>query len=152
MNIVEYDNMPRMEPIPIATKGKGFFQAIWIWLWASRQWQISEDWHFKIHGSSYVITKGFIFDGASIPKYFWNYLSPVGVLLMPGLIHDWVYKYQYLKCSDGTQTKTLSQKDCDIMFRDLAIEINGFVVINHIAYYALRAFGWMAWNKHRKNK
>jgi hypothetical protein len=37
------------------------------------------------------------------------------------------------------------------MFRDIAIEVNGFKIINYIAYYALRLGGWWAWRGHRKN-
>ena len=153
MSSIEYKEMPAMRPLPILTKNKGFIGAVWLWLMTSRQWQLSEDWYFSIHGVDYVIPSGFIFDGASIPKAFWAYLSPIGVLLMPGLVHDWVYKHQRLMLSSDhtSYSKTFNQKECDIMFRDLAIDINGFVVINHMAYYALRLFGFLAWNKHRKH-
>jgi len=148
---VKYEIMPAMRPLAIPTKDKGFFGAVVMWLVASRQWQLSEDWKFTIDGTPYIIPAGFTFDGASIPKFFWTYLSPTGVLLMPGLIHDWIYMHQSLNRADGLPSLTLSQKECDVMFCELAIAINGFNFINKAAYVALRAFGWMAWNKHRKN-
>jgi hypothetical protein len=151
MVIVKYETMPAMRPLPIPTKDKGFFGAVIMWLIASRQWQLAADWKFTIDGVPYVIPAGFTFDGASIPKFLWTYLSPTGVLLMPGLIHDWVYKYKSLKRADNRPTPELNQKECDALFCDLAIAINGFKFINKAAYLALRAFGWMAWNKHRKN-
>jgi|TARA_B110000908_G_scaffold30001_2_gene35492 hypothetical protein len=151
--MIKYNEMPSMRPVPIATKDKGFIGAILMWLLATRQWTIAEDWKYEIDGTKYVIPAGFTFDGASIPKFFWKYLSPTGVLLMPGLVHDWIYKTQSLKRVDGNDslTFTLDQKQCDEIFRDLAIEINGFKVINNIAYYILRVFGRFAWNAHRKN-
>ena len=44
----------------------------------------------------------------------------------------------------------LDQKQSDIIFRDINIEINGFNFLNYLAYWALRVAGFMAWNKHRK--
>jgi hypothetical protein len=38
----------------------------------------------------------------------------------------------------------------DIIFRDINIDVNGFKVINYIAYYALRLGGFFAWKGHRK--
>jgi len=38
------------------------------------------------------------------------------------------------------------------MFRDEAIRVNGFRIINYCAWVVLRMFGWVAWNKHRRNE
>lgn len=148
---IEYHTFPTLKPITIPTKDKGTFGAIWLWLWTSRTWELATDWTFVLNDEVYVIPRGFVFDGASIPKYFWNWLSPVGVLLIPGLIHDWLYaKEQFMK-PHGEKSEKMTRKECDEIFRDVAIEINGFKYINWIAYGALRPFGWVAWNKHRRN-
>ena len=44
----------------------------------------------------------------------------------------------------------VDQKQADKIFRDINIEINGFYFLNYLAYWALRLFGWFAWNGHRK--
>jgi len=149
--MIKYETMPTMRPIIIPTKDRGFFGAIWLWLWTSRKWEIAEDWYFSLNDTEYKIPAGFIFDGASIPKYFWNWLSPIGVLLMPGLIHDYLYANENLLKANGVVDSKKTQKECDQIFRDVAISINGFYIINWIAYYALRLFGWVAWNGHRKS-
>ena len=41
--------------------------------------------------------QAFQFDGASIPKFLRTFFSPVGVLLMGGLVHDYMYKYTACK-------------------------------------------------------
>ena len=148
----KYDRMPALRPITIKTKDKGFFGATWLWLWGSRTWELVEPWSFSIDGRTFIIPKGFVFDGASIPKYFWNWLSPVGVLLIPGLVHDYLYANEALMQSNNVIGVKRNRKECDQLFRDIAIEVNGFKSINWIAYGALRPFGWIAWNKHRKNK
>ena len=75
----------------------------------------------------------------------------MGVLLIGGLIHDYAYKYETLLKSDKKNTMgVISQKTADQIFRDINIEINGFYLMNLLAYWSLRVGGFMAWNKHRK--
>ena len=67
-------SMPHMKPIPIPTKGKGFWGGIKIWLFVSRKWVIVKDYHYRIDGQDLVIPVGFIFDGASVPKFMHTWL------------------------------------------------------------------------------
>ena len=144
-------SMPHMKPIPIPTKGKGFWGGIKIWLFVTRKWVIVKDYHYIINGEKLVIPTGFIFDGASVPKFLHAWLSPMGVLLVGGLIHDYGYKYQTLLCKGKKKSiGTKTQKELDIIFRDVNIIQNGFRLINYLAYYGLKFGGFAAWNKHRK--
>jgi hypothetical protein len=147
----EYSDMPKLKPLRIPTAGKGFWSAIWMWLTGTRHWEVAEDWNYKIGGESYVIPAGFKFDGASIPKFLHTWLSPTGVLLMGGLVHDYAYKYATLLKSNKKSTMgDIDQKKADEIFRDINIEQNGFHFLNKLAYWALRIGGFMAWNSHRK--
>jgi hypothetical protein len=147
-----YNEMPHMKPIRIPTAGRGFWKSIWCWFWEVRNWEIAQDWHFEVNNQQYVIPKGFVFDGASVPKFLASWLSPVGILLMGGLIHDYVYKYTVLlKKGKKGVSDTYTQKQADQLFRDINIEQNGIHVLNWAAYLALRAGGFVAWNGHRKN-
>ena len=147
----KYKEYPHMRPIRIPTKSKGFWGAIFMWLLGKRHWEISKDFTFELHGTKYVIPKGFKFDGASVPKFLATFLSPVGVLLLGGLVHDYAYKYAALKPALQKSSRLiLNQKQADKIFRDINIEINGFYFLNYLAYWALRLGGWFAWNGHRK--
>jgi hypothetical protein len=146
----EYEDYPHMQPIRIATKDKGFWGAILMWLLGTRKWRITQNFNYKIKGQEYVIPKGFEFDGASVPKFLATFLSPVGVLLIGGLIHDYAYKFACLKPRKDGPLLVLNQKEADKIFRDINIEINGFHFLNYLAYWALRIGGFLAWNKHRK--
>ena len=42
------------------------------------------------------------------------------------------------------------QKELDIIFRDICIEVNGFKVLNYLAWSALYVAGFVAWNNNRK--
>lgn len=144
--------MPNMEPIGIPTKGKGFWGAVYTWIMVTRTWRITKDFHFKIDGVNYVIPKGFEFDGASVPKFLRSWLSPMGVLLIGGLVHDFMYKYEILlKKGKKSGERIDGQNHADTIFRDINIEVNGFRFINYLAYYALKLGGFVAWNGHRKN-
>jgi len=143
--------MPHMKPIAIPTKGKGFWGGIKVWLFVSRKWEIVSDYHYNIDGQDLVIPKGFVFDGASVPKFLHTWLSPMGVLLVGGLIHDYGYKYQTLLCKGKKKTIGMkTQSQLDVIFRDVNIVQNGFRLINYLAYYGLKLGGFAAWNKHRK--
>ena len=147
----KYSQFPTMRPIPIKTKGKGFFTMIKMWLLGTRHWEIANDFKYELNGKEFVIPAGFKFDGASIPKFLHPFLSPVGVLLIGGLVHDYAYKYETLLKKNRKDTMgVITQKKADEIFRDINIEINGFYLMNYLAYWSLRLGGFMAWNKHRK--
>ena len=122
-----------------------------MWITGTRHWEVADDWSFTIEGQKYIIPAGFKFDGASIPKFLHTWLSPTGVLLMGGLVHDYAYKYATLLKSGQKETMgPIDQKRADEIFRDINIEQNGFHFLNYLAYYALRIGGFVAWNGHRK--
>ena len=146
-----YKGMPHLKPIPIKTKGKGFWKSIVMWLLSTRNWELLQDWKYNIDGTEYVIPKGFQFDGASIPKFLRTFFSPVGVLLVGGLVHDYMYKYACMKRTDKKGSLLLvDQKKADEIFRDINIEVNVFYFMNYLAYWSLRIGGFVAWNGHRK--
>ena len=146
-----YKDMPKLQPVPIKTKDKGFWKGIVMWLLTTRNWILVDDWKYNVNGQEYVIPEGFQFDGASIPKFLRTFFSPVGVLLIGGLVHDYAYKYKtLLKKNKKTTMGDLTQKQADEIFRDINIIVNGFYVMNYLSYYSLRLGGYIAWNGHRK--
>ena len=146
-----YTSMPDLRPLPIKTKGKGFFKAIVMWLLGTRNWELINDFTYVLNGNKYVIPAGFKFDGASIPKFLRTFFSPVGVLLLGGLVHDYAYKYETLLRENKRDTLgKISQKRADEIFRDININVNGFYLMNYLAYWSLRLGGFVAWNGHRK--
>jgi len=146
-----YEELPHLQPVRIPTKGKGFWKGILLWLLSTRNWVIIKDWKYKINDVVYVIPKGFQFDGASIPKFLRTFFSPVGVLLIGGLVHDYMYKYTVCKpVNKKDALLVVDQKRADQIFRDINIEVNGFYFMNYLAYWSLRLGGFVAWNGHRK--
>jgi hypothetical protein len=146
-----FKGFPELKPIAIKTKGKGFWKGIVMWLLSTRNWELTKDWKYNIDGEEYVIPAGFQFDGASIPKFLRTFFSPVGVLLIGGLVHDYAYKYKtLLKANKKDTMGEIDQKRADEIFRDINIIVNGFYTMNRLAYWSLRIGGFVAWNGHRK--
>ncbi len=130
--------MPILRPVPIPTKGLSFWKRIGVWRHTTRKWEVMEDWQYK---NAFFTPKGFIFDGASVPRFLWWFLSPTGLLLIPSLVHDNGYKY------GGTWPR----KHWDDLFRVVTKEVTGTTIIPWIAWAAVRLGGWKAWRKHRRN-
>lgn len=146
-----YEAMPCMQPIIIPTKGQGIWTAFFVWVMKTRTWKLSEDFFYTIDGEEYKISKGFVFDGASVPKFLRSILSPVGILLLGGLIHDYGYKHSRLCYRSGVSTELMSKKELDHLFKSININVNGFKTLNYLTWYALRIGGFFAWRSHRKN-
>lgn len=151
--------MPVLQPLPIKTKNAGnFIFRLFIWIFSTRQWKVCENWQYTLRdGTTIVIPEGFIFDGASVPRLFWMLLSPTGLLFIPGLIHDYGYKYNNLIAIDNEETlrdynSGSGKLFWDKVFRETSIDVNGFVVINYLAWFMLVIGGWFPWWQHRKSE
>ena len=150
------EEMPVLLPLPIPTKNRPFIMRVLVWLFDIRKWQLVQNWHFKLdNGVEIVLPKGFRFDGASIPRIFWAILSPVGLLLIPGLIHDYGYRFNQLWCKNASgqiapYMENAGRKFWDDLFQDVGIQVNGFAIIDFIAWIGVRIGGCFAWRKHRQ--
>jgi len=149
--------MPVVKPVPIPTKNqKTKLQKIVASIFEVRKWVLTENWYYELSdGSKIVIPKDFEFDGASIPRPLWALLSPTGLLLIPGLVHDYAYMYAQLwqVSSNGVVEPYGQDKkrtDWDKLFRSMGQDINGFSFVNYISWLALWLGGWLVWRGHRK--
>lgn len=148
--------MPKMEPIPIKTRVWPWPLRILLWLFTIRQWKLLEDWEFKLPPGEpiIVIPKDYEFDGASIPRIFWFVLAPTGLLLIPGLLHDYAYQHGYLlEAKSGGKTKFGENKGksyWDWLFARVARRENGFFIIIYVAWFILFVFGWWSWLCYRR--
>jgi hypothetical protein len=141
--------MPKLKPVPFP-KGAGYFKTL---ITFTRRWEVDGDYKILIPGvGPIVIHSGFIFDGASIPKMLRWFLSPVGILLIPGLIHDYGYRNnRFLLKRGDTYEWTMEgagKAAFDVLFLEIANHINGLPALNILAYWAVKYFGQGAWSAH----
>jgi len=149
-------DMPTLKPIPIETKGKSPLVRIWRWITSIRYWEVVEDYEYELpNGPTIVIPKYFRFDGASIPKPLWMILSPTGLLLIPGLIHDYGYRHGYLWALNEEESAFkykigADRKDWDRIFWRVGIDVNGVYLVDCLSWLALAIGGKRAWGLNRK--
>lgn len=157
--VVQSEAMPIMRPLPIPTRRKKYIGRVLTWVLAIRKWKLEEDWEFQLQENdgdpvTIVIPAGFEFDGASIPKPLWAVLSPVGLLLIPGLIHDYGYRNDQLLRVDDNGISPYRQKAgkdyWDRLFKNVGMSLNGFTLINYIAWLGVELGGWFTWWKYRR--
>ncbi|MFH4887076.1 DUF1353 domain-containing protein [Vibrio alginolyticus] len=150
--------MPKLKPIPIQTKNqKGFLRKIVVFVTQVRKWELVDNWTYKLNDDiTLVIEKGFRFDGASIPRIFWAILNPTGLLLIPGLIHDYGYRYDQIWRLEGNNEVSVFGKGkgkayWDNLFMKVGDDVNRVGLINLIAKLGVVWGGATAWKKHRNN-
>ena len=137
--------MPKLQPIQIPTKDKPFYTQFFIWIFSIRDWELIEDWFYTLRdGTRIVIPKGFVFNGASIPRPLWAILSPVGLLFIPSLVHDYAYQHNQLIQVDNHSNRSVYKPSgadrafWDLIFLDIGMDVNGVASVNLLAWAALR--------------
>lgn len=87
------------------------------------------------------IPKGFISDGASIPRILWGIFPPLHKWTDSAIIHDFLYKTQFI-----------DRKVCDEIFLKCMLEDRVNKIVSYLFYFSVRLFGRFAWNKYKKSK
>jgi hypothetical protein len=94
------------------------------------KYEVCEDYPFKIDAQVMTIPKGFISDGASIPKAFWKIIgtpfSPS--FIEAAIVHDFLISKQY------------NAKHSDQMFYDMLVYTGVSIVKARVMYIAIRLF------------
>ena len=120
-----------------------------------RRWQLIEDWYYEFGNGRGMIPKGFIFDGASIPKFFRRLYGATGYLFLASIPHDYGYKKGCVEfCFPGELCFPVqfSRYEFDGHFKEMANKIYpNHRIKTWVAYCAVRLGGWVAWNKYRKS-
>ena len=122
-----------------------------------RRWVVVARWRFPllIHNVKIEIPAGFEFDGASIPRPLTWLFSPVGILLIAALIHDWGYrnKFAWIIPSVGDDPEQWwddkPRAFWDDLFYRVAIQMYSMDEVFWLPWFAIRAFGWLVWRKER---
>lgn len=96
-----------------------------------------------------VVPVGFLYDGASVPRVFWNIVGPFGRVLRASVIHDWLYTVKRIELSPDNFLIVDQKLADDIYLEALYVDreppwnITWFQ--RNGAYRAVRNFGGEAW-------
>jgi len=100
---------------------------------------------YTYENDKYIITikKGFITDGASIPKTFWSVLSSpfYGPIVFGSMIHDGLYTKM-----------AIPRKECDKLLKEMILEKGYNKIKANLVYIAVRLFGNSHWKKNTDNQ
>jgi hypothetical protein len=107
---------------------------------SKREYRLLEDVVVSTLGYRITVKQGLVFDGASIPKVFWNIIgSPfTGAYTLPALVHDCLY-----------MSEAVERKTADAIFLDLMKQQGVSWLKRNIMYRAVRVGGMFVWNSHK---
>jgi hypothetical protein len=103
---------------------------------------LSEDYTYRFGGQDITVLEGFVWDGASAPIR--SSVRKDGLIRAAALIHDYLYR----NLGKATSTLSFSRKGADKLFHRIMLEAKMSRWKAGKAYWAVRGFGWWAWNKH----
>lgn len=92
-----------------------------------------------------TVPEGFLTDGASVPRFFWNILQPFGEYFPAALLHDFLY-------SKGGAVYPFSRRQVDVLFLEAMYNIGVGWATRHTIYTAVRLFGRKPWKKRSGEK
>ncbi len=110
-----------------------------------RKWKVIEDYTYKRGLIRILVQKGFVYDGASIPRIFWRFIGPpaAGKYAHASLLHDWLYVEQSLS-KFGTLVKITRKEADDLMLAIMKDDGVSWWQRNAI-YRGVRLGGGRAW-------
>ena len=142
--------MPKLQPLAIKTRKQSLLSKLWRLFFNRRQWQVVEDWHYTLpNNKEIIIPKGFIFDGGSYPAILWFIYSPTGLLLIPVILHDFCFQYNYFWVKQDNKVFKYKEGNGFIkwsaLIRNVGIARNELLVIDYLTWSVCIMFGWINW-------
>ena len=105
---------------------------------------LMQDYVYSINGYDIKVFRGFITDGASVPKSLQWLYDPFGKYIKAAVIHDYLYS-----CYNNTGiNRTLADK----IFRHIMQETGVDIRTVRRFYTAVRCFGETSWKKKNLNE
>lgn len=108
--------------------------------WDGETYRVESGLAWSYNGTGYSVPRGFLIDGASIPRFYRWRFSPWGKWIRAATVHDWLYR---------TKEHGLSRKEADQIFRELMKQEGVGWWTRNVMYRAVRFGGWKAWRLNR---
>lgn len=105
----------------------------------SRLFKLVGQFRVKTSKGTFTVPAGFVTDGASIPRIFWNILSPFGPYFGAAIFHD----YGYSKDCEWN----LSREEVDELFKELMFNSGIGWLKRETIYRAVRTFGGFSFKR-----
>jgi hypothetical protein len=82
-----------------------------------------------------VVPAGYITNGASVPTFLHDVISPTGDLFRASVVHDYLY-----------YSKIVSRREADAIFREIVLDDTGSWLLAYLTWSTVRVSGSAYWN------
>ena len=113
-----------------------------------RKYKLMNEVTYLIGNEKIVIYPGYVFDGASVPRFLHWFIGPMDPrVVASSLIHDAIYTNPDLKgvgqyfVDDKPTEKKFTKEEADILFKKSNKANNMDSVRTNLAYWAVKLFG-----------
>jgi hypothetical protein len=115
---------------------------------AGTTWRLEETYAYQDGDRTITVPAQFEFDLSSVPRWFWWLIAPFELSVAAALLHDFLYRYSGSP-PEGTiePLRTYSRREVDELFRRIMEEEGVPSWRRSLAYWAVRAFGFLAWGR-----
>jgi uncharacterized protein DUF1353 len=86
-----------------------------------------------------TVPEGFVTDLASVPRFFWPFVSPIGKYDDACVLHDWLYNVGGVERKQADDVLREAMSACGVAHDD-----------QWVIYHGVRAGGWLPWRRYRK--
>lgn len=101
-------------------------------------WIVKKEFVYKTDDGYVNIPKGYLTDGASVPRIFWNIIPPWGDYGQACVLHDYLCEYPYIYKDNEKITLTRHQVN-KILYNSMR-ELGVSVIKSNTIYYAVEAY------------
>ena len=105
----------------------------------SRIFRLTSPFRYLSEIGEIEVPTGFLTDGASVPRIFWNIFSPFGNYFPAALIHDYLYS--------KSSTWLITRAEVDEIFLDAMKDVGVGWITRRTIYRAVRLGGWASYKK-----
>jgi hypothetical protein len=139
----------RVVPMAMAAMAPAAFTPIPVIPLGNGMWRLDREvvHHDAKLACTLTARKGYEFDLASVPRVVWPVIAPFELSILAPLFHDLLYEFKGRPPADLVQPfRTFTRQEADDLFLHLMEmeRVSGWR--RNLAYTAVRAAGWVAWN------
>ncbi len=103
-------------------------------------WRVLDDFTLTLSEETVTVPAGFVTDGASVPRFGWVAIPPVGRYFPAALVHDWLY-HRHRDLGDASRTR----EGVDFFFHRIMEAYGVDLGLRDIMLDAVRVAGGPAW-------
>ena len=110
-------------------------------------WVVKKDFNFFLDDKQnrrVVVPKGYLTDGASVPRPFWSIIPPWGEYGQAAVMHDWLCEYLRVWDTAEGVWVPITREECDNIFNNAMRALGVSNTKRRIMYNAVKIYSHIA--------